>query len=521
MPRPHVVHRVQVLAEGLPAPVKTLAQRLVGHALDVDQIADQHLVHVRPGRRQTHAAVAGDDGGHAVLGRGCQQAVPAELGVVMRVRVDEAGAHGEAVGLDAAPRAAAAARAGDGADAVAVDENVAGEGRRAAAVDDAAAFDDQVVHGRFSWWPDACPDVVVKAPDRRGVYCKGRLNTPRTLSRRIFRRSCGRQVHGVLGQDFLRPRPGGVRVRVVVGPQQVVHVQQVLDLEGAPVVLEGDPDVVADVLAGHLREALDVAAGVVEAHRVVDAVRVVRQPAGVALGADHAQLRVALEHAAEHEQADHVLHRAHDLQERRQRVAAAVVERGGDLPAAGGQDVKADRQVQIHRALPQGVVFGLVVIALLRVAGHHHADEAHGLGALEVLDGGIHRRDRRLRQAEQTPRRRAAKGLQPAVVGLKAGVHVGVVRMAAQHHAERGVDHLGVQAVALLGLDARQRIPAAGRQLVEGGPGDEVLLGVVLQAGAGQQPDRGGARQVTHPVGVVTVRVAHHARRRVAVLRAR
>jgi len=89
--------------------------------------------------------------------------------------------------------------------------------------------------------------------------------------------------------------------------------------------------------------------------------------------------------------------------------------------------------------------------------------------------------------------------------------------MAAQHHAQRGVDHLGVQAVALLGLDARQRIPAAGRQLVEGGPGDEVLLGLVLEAGAGEQPDRGGTRQVTHPVGVVTVRVAHDAGRRVAV----
>jgi hypothetical protein len=51
-----------------------------------------------------------------------------------------------------------------------------------------------------------------------------------------------------------------------------------------------------------------------------------------------------------------------------------------------GQDVEGERQAQIDRGLVERIVHRMVVIFVLRVAGHHHADEAHFLGALQIRD---------------------------------------------------------------------------------------------------------------------------------------
>ena len=63
----------------------------------------------------------------------------------MGVHVDPAGRDQEPVGIDLAPRRALLAA--DVCDPPARDRDVAGEGRLAAAVDDAAAANDDVVHG--------------------------------------------------------------------------------------------------------------------------------------------------------------------------------------------------------------------------------------------------------------------------------------------------------------------------------------------------------------------------------------
>ena len=100
-----------------------------------------------PHRREADAAVAEQDRGDAVPRRRRQFLVPGRLAVVVRVHIDPAGRDQHAVGGDVALRGAGLAA--DLGDAVAVDRDVAGEGRLAGAVDDGAAADDGIVHERL------------------------------------------------------------------------------------------------------------------------------------------------------------------------------------------------------------------------------------------------------------------------------------------------------------------------------------------------------------------------------------
>ena len=63
------------------------------HVLDVLERAHDHVVVLGAGRRDREAAVAGDDGGDAVVRRRPERGVPEHLRVVVRVDVDEAGRH--------------------------------------------------------------------------------------------------------------------------------------------------------------------------------------------------------------------------------------------------------------------------------------------------------------------------------------------------------------------------------------------------------------------------------------------
>src|SRR5262245_24028706 len=59
-----------------------------------------------------------------------------------------------------------------------------------------------------------------------------------------------RHLAGVTGEQLARPRPRGVAVREVVGPHEPVRVEQAGHVEGGPVVLEGEVDVLTEILAG-------------------------------------------------------------------------------------------------------------------------------------------------------------------------------------------------------------------------------------------------------------------------------
>mgnify|MGYP003693939609 CR=1 FL=1 len=82
---------------------------------------------------------------------------------------------------------------------------------------------------------------------------------------------------------------------------------------------------------------------------------------------------------------------------------------------------------------------------------HHHALEAHRLDALEVGDALL--RPSASRSGPCRPSRSgsmAAIALEPAVVGVEAGLLVVEVGMVADHHADRRIDDLGSDAVPVL-----------------------------------------------------------------------
>ncbi len=86
-----LLDHVEVLRVALPAPRDALGERGAGNVLDTLHQADQPVLFPRPHRREADAAVACDDRGHAVPARRLQQAVPADLAVVVGVDVDESG----------------------------------------------------------------------------------------------------------------------------------------------------------------------------------------------------------------------------------------------------------------------------------------------------------------------------------------------------------------------------------------------------------------------------------------------
>jgi hypothetical protein len=116
-----------------------------GHPLDLGHhLADVvRVLGVDGGEGE--AAVAPDDSRHAVhVGRGGQR-VPEELCVVVRVRVDHAGHHGESPGVEL--RRPGFIDLPDGDDPAVADADVGETARVPGPVDDRAGSDDVVEHG--------------------------------------------------------------------------------------------------------------------------------------------------------------------------------------------------------------------------------------------------------------------------------------------------------------------------------------------------------------------------------------
>ena len=97
----------QVLAEGRPPPTDALLKGLEGHALDLGHHAAGVVGVLGAGgveRGEGESAVAAGDGGDAVVHGGRGVRVPEELGVVVGVRIDEAGGEDESGGVLAGAR---------------------------------------------------------------------------------------------------------------------------------------------------------------------------------------------------------------------------------------------------------------------------------------------------------------------------------------------------------------------------------------------------------------------------------
>ena len=61
------------------------------------------------------------------------------------------------------------------------------------------------------------------------------------------------EARGMLLEDLLRPRPGRITMREVIGPHEAPHVAHVLHFEGDPVVLKCGVHVFAEILTRHFR----------------------------------------------------------------------------------------------------------------------------------------------------------------------------------------------------------------------------------------------------------------------------
>ena len=251
----------------------------------------------------------------------------------------------------------------------------------------------------------------------------------------------------------------------VVRPQHPLENMLVRIVRCCAIVLEGHEDVLVEVLA---RWALYGSSLHPEAMAVVGVVHPVgkmRHPARIGFDADDLQLRLPLEDATEAQHPHDVLVAADQLHERVDSRPAALAS-CRQVVGLAGQDVEADRQSEVGRALPKRVVALVVVVLDVRVPRQHDADEPEARDFLELLDSLLDAADRGDPDTEQPVARRIAEDGQPAVVGVEAGLLVVDVPVQAEHHADARVDDLGVDAVPVLGGQPLSRVPAAGLEVV-------------------------------------------------------
>ena len=240
----------------------------------------------------------------------------------------------------------------------------------------------------------------------------------------------------------------------------------------------------------------------VPVERVVHAIHEVRHPAGIGLDADHLEVRVALEDAAEDEHGHDVLAAPHDGQE-------AADLRAPGLLALRSQDVEAQRQVELDGGLPERVVHRRVVVLHRRQARHHHPAQPQCLDGLQVLDALLRGAHRGLAAAQEPVRRVGAVVGDPAVVGVEGRLLQVVVVDVAEHHAHRGVDDLGGDAVGILLGEPRRRVPSTAVELLEAGALGADLGGVL--AGGGDQTHGDRHRGTLHHEHVAhRVATVHH-----------
>ncbi len=131
--------RVEEFREGLPVPGHALAQRVVGNRLDIGQIPGGDFARFRFARRHADAAVAHHDRGDAVPRSAADKRIPADLRIVMGMRIDEARADDQVGSIDH-PRRALLDLTNLG-NPIADHRDIGTKARRAGAVDHRAVFD--------------------------------------------------------------------------------------------------------------------------------------------------------------------------------------------------------------------------------------------------------------------------------------------------------------------------------------------------------------------------------------------
>ena len=146
-----LLDRIEVAAVVLPAPGQAGQDGVARDVLDRLHHAGQQFAVGRAAGRKGHAAVAQQRGGHPVPTDGRAVRVPADLGVEVRVDVDEAGRDRHALGIDLAMTLVG--DLADCGDHPTVDANVSSRGFPPGPVDKHSAANDKVMgHGVTPRW---------------------------------------------------------------------------------------------------------------------------------------------------------------------------------------------------------------------------------------------------------------------------------------------------------------------------------------------------------------------------------
>ena len=144
--RAELFEGVQVAPVGLPVPRQAVKDRVLRNVLDRFHHAGEELPVGRLAGREGHSTVAEQRRGDAMPGNRRDLRVPADLGVEMRVQVDEAGGYRQPARGELFP--AGLRHFPDFHDSVAVDRDVGLERRCAGPIDDVAPSNDQIMgHG--------------------------------------------------------------------------------------------------------------------------------------------------------------------------------------------------------------------------------------------------------------------------------------------------------------------------------------------------------------------------------------
>src|SRR5258705_14011534 len=124
---------------------------------------------------------------------------------------------------------------------------------------------------------------------------------------------------------------------------------------------------------------------------MIHPIHIVRYPACVRLDAYQFQFGMTLEDAAQDEGADNVLASADNRQEAVELGPASL-----EVVGAAGQDVKAERQLHIHRRFVKWIVDSAVIVLELWIPGHHDALQPEGFHLAQILDAFFDRAHRGL-----------------------------------------------------------------------------------------------------------------------------
>ncbi len=137
------LQRVEVFWESFPVPRQAFDHHHFGNVFDPLHQLDQRIALIRPARRKADAAIAHHGRGHAMPGGGREAVFPGYLTIEMGVDVDKAGRdqlarrvdHFGGIAIDPA----------DGNDPPVLDRHVADHRRRAGAIVNRPAANDQVI----------------------------------------------------------------------------------------------------------------------------------------------------------------------------------------------------------------------------------------------------------------------------------------------------------------------------------------------------------------------------------------